>query len=269
MQSPGSITNSVPDLNRVARNIRDAERNAQEQASATSLQQSQIGAGGLLINGGGSLTISGGGSLNVAGGALNSAGAIAAGTTITAGTTVTAGGKLTGFGVDAGTGAIAGASVAVTGAASSATVATTGNATVGGDIQLTGDLYTIHGLNTPVTSGYFAAYINSDGRLGRSASARKYKQDITTFDPDVQAVFGMQLVSYRMKAAVTDMGDAAPHEYGLIAEELETLGLGWLVLYSDGAVEGIAYEKIALALIPAVQNHESRILALEAYVQSH
>jgi hypothetical protein len=67
MQNPGSITNSVPDPDRAIRLQRDVQRNAQEQASARSLQQSQIGAGGLLINDGGSLTIAGGGSVIVDG----------------------------------------------------------------------------------------------------------------------------------------------------------------------------------------------------------
>lgn len=246
MLSPGAITNSVPDPDEAIRLQRDVQRIAQENASARSLQQSQIGAGGLLINGGGSLTIEGTGSLNVGSGALNSAGSITAATNITAGGTVQGG-----------------------------TVNSTGNMNVGGalgvagNINLTGDLYTPHGLATPVTSGYFAAYINGDGRLGRSVSARRYKQDIKAWSPNLQAVFALQLVTYRLKSAVTELGDAAPVEYGLIADELVALGLGWLVIFTDGEVEGIAYEKIALALLPVVQDHERRLDALEAWIQSH
>jgi hypothetical protein len=142
--------------------------------------------------------------------------------------------------------------------------AVTGNISATGDINLTGDLYTPHGLATPVTSGYFAAYINFDGRLGRTVSARRYKQDITAWAPDAQAVFALRLVTYRLKSNVTGMGDKAPVEVGMIAEELVALGLGWLVLYINGEVEGIAYEKIALLLLPVVQDHEKRLLALEA-----
>ena len=70
-------------------------------------------------------------------------------------------------------------------------------------------------------------------------------------------------MTYRQIAAVDEFGDDAPVEFGLIAEELVDLGLGWLVLTIDGRPEGIAYEKIALALIPIVQDHESRLAALE------
>lgn len=150
------------------------------------------------------------------------------------------------------------------GGISTTTVAASGTATIGGDINLTGDLYSVHGLNTPVTSGYFAAYFNSDGRLGRTTSAKRYKQEIAACTPDIQAVFALQLVTYRLKAAVAEMGNDAPIEHGLIAEELVALGLEWLVTYIDGVVEGVAYEKLALALLPAIQNHEKRLLALEA-----
>lgn len=141
MLSPGSITNSVPDPDEPLRLQRDVQRNAQEQASARSLQQSQIGAGGLLINNGGSLTIAGTGALNVGSGALNSAGSISAGTTITAagaitGASVTATGAVTGATVVAttsvtapsvtATGAVSGASVGASGAVTGASVTATG-----------------------------------------------------------------------------------------------------------------------------------------------
>ena len=167
------------------------------------------------------------------------------------------------------TGGVTGA-VAATGAVSGTTLTSSGatsvgtGLSVGGDINLTGDLYSVHGLNTPVVSGYFAAYFNVDGRVGRTTSARRYKQEITAWTPDLQAVFALQLVTYRLKTAVAEFGADAPLEHGMIAEELVALGLSWLVTYINGEVEGIAYEKLALALLPAIQNHEKRLLALEA-----
>jgi hypothetical protein len=253
----------------IVRRIKDLERRVSENASARSLAASQIGSGGLLINSGGSLTIAGGGSLNVGSGALNSAGSISAGTTISAGGAITGASLGVGGGAIAG-GAITGASVAVTGAASSATVSATGDVTAA-NVQLgnNGTVYSLYALNNAVTSAYFALYVNGDGRFGRSVSARRYKQDIASWSENMQAVFALRLVTYRLRTAVAEYGNAAPIEVGLIAEELEAVGLGWLVLYIDGQVEGIAYEKLALALLPVVQDHEARLLKVEAWIQAH
>jgi hypothetical protein len=127
-----------------------------------------------------------------------------------------------------------------------------------------GTVWSDYALNNPVTTGYFALYVNADGRFGRTPSALKYKQDIANFTPAEQAVFAIQLRQFRLRQAVEEMGDAAPIEHGLIAEELAAVGLEWLVLYGpEGEPEGIAYEKVALALIPAIQDHETRLTALE------
>ena len=150
-------------------------------------------------------------------------------------------------------------------------LSTTGRVTSGGDVTAhsvrlgnNGTVYSDYALNNPVTTGYFALYVNADGRFGRTPSALKYKQDIANFSPSEQAVFAIQLREFRLKQAVDEMGDQAPIEHGLIAEELAAIGLEWLVLYGpDGEPEGIAYEKVALALIPALQDHERRIAALE------
>ena len=248
MLSPGSITNSVPDPDVAIRLQRDTQRAAQEQASATSLQQSQIGAGGLLINGGGSLTISGGGSLNVGSGALNSAGSITAGTTIAAG------------------GALSGASVAVTGLASSATSSTTGNAAVGGTSTL-GPINSTYSRGHTVLSSYAVAYWDGNGDAGINISTVVSKQDITPADlaPEVQAILALALVNFRYIAAVEEHGDSAPVEIGAIAEYVEAMGLGqWVFRDAEGAVQGISYERLTIPLIAVVQSLDKRLKALEA-----
>lgn len=53
--------------------------------------------------------------------------------------------------------------------------------------------------------------------------------------------------------------------FGLIAEEVEALGLTPLVAYNDaGTVEAVHYDKIALYLIPVLREQQARIAALEA-----
>jgi hypothetical protein len=163
------------------------------------------------------------------------------------------------------------ANLAAAGVTWAGPVNTSGAITTTGDVTAAnvhlgnnGTVWSDYALNNPVTTGYFALYVNADGRFGRTPSALKYKQDIANFTPAEQAVFAIQLRQFRLRQAVEEMGDAAPIEHGLIAEELAAIGLEWLVLYGpQGEPEGIAYEKVALALIPAIQDHETRLKALE------
>jgi hypothetical protein len=233
------------------RKRQDLQRQQKEQAAARRLESSSIGAGGLRVKDGGSIIVEAGGDITLEDGDFV-AGTVTAGT-VTGATTVSAGTSVT------------------------APAAVISGDVTAHNLQLgaNGTVWSTYALNNPVTTGYFALYVNSDGRVGRTPSARKYKQDIANFSPSEQAVFAIQLRQFRIKAAVAELGDNAPIEHGLIAEELVELGLDWLVLFGPGGEpEGIAYEKVALALIPAVQehermaqDHERRIAALEA--QAH
>lgn len=58
-------------------------------------------------------------------------------------------------------------------------------------------------------------------------------------------------------------------QHGLIAEDLDALGLDWLVDYGeDGQPEGVRYDRIALALLPVIQRQEQRIAAIEAHLDA-
>lgn len=139
-------------------------------------------------------------------------------------------------------------------------VVSLGSISAAGSISADGPIYTPHGRANP-TAGWIAAGIGPDGRVAVSASSRRFKKDIKAWSPDKQAILAMQLVTFHYKVAITD--DAAP-DYGLIAEDLHDLGLTWLVFYDDaGQPQGVHYDKIALALLPVVQDHEARITALE------
>lgn len=139
---------------------------------------------------------------------------------------------------------------------------------VGPNLTLAGQLYLP--ASSIATSGWTNAYINGpDGRVSRGASSRRYKKDIAAWSADKQAVLAMQVVSFHYRAALFAADDPLrtdpPLEVGLIAEDLHDLGLTWLVAYDDqGRPDNIRYERIALALLPVIQDHEARLDALEA-----
>lgn len=116
--------------------------------------------------------------------------------------------------------------------------------------------------NNLLTSAYRVQYVWSGGDMGYVPSSRRFKEDITDA-PDVKAaMLAMRVVTFRYKVAVEELGDDAAVEWGVIAEELHGLGLHWAVDYDDeGLPFGVKYERLALACIPVIQDHELRLQA--------
>lgn len=149
----------------------------------------------------------------------------------------------------------------------------TGDVNATGDVHVDGDIYTPHGRVTPVTTNYIGAWINSDGRIGASASSVIYKQDFqpANVDPLIDALLSVSLVRFRYIDAVKALGDDAGWELGAIAEYFATIGLDeYVFTTADGAPMGINYERLTIPLIAVVQRlHEqskerdARMTALE------
>jgi len=262
MANPGD--QFPPGQDWIPRRFRELQRQIDENASARSLAASQIGAGGLLINGGGSLTIAGTGSLNVGSGALNSAGSISAGTTITAGGAISAGTTITATGTISGGGFST--SGAIVGNTVSANGISTGSFSASGTSTL-GPMNCAWARGHTVLSGYANAYWDGNGDAGVNVSSVIYKQDIAPADlsDEVQAILRMALVRFRYITAVEEYGEDAPVELGSLAEYVESIGLGEYVFYDlEGNVQGIAYERLTIPLIAVVQSLDARLKVLEA-----
>jgi hypothetical protein len=240
MPNPGSIAAQVPYGNdAIIRRIQDGERAAREQSASRGLGASEIGNGGeLLVQG--SLRVTG--SITVPG-TLSSAGSLSAGLDVVAARDV----------------------VAIR------------DVNAGGNVNATGNVNGSHGVfpggvnSTDVYNhlltyggGYRAQYIHIDGTMGYVPSSRQFKQDEKPAVLDPKTVRRLQLVTFRYIAAVTELGDGAAIEYGLIAEEVDALGLTWLVDYDEaGKPFGLKIERVALALIPVIQDDDSRLTAIE------
>jgi hypothetical protein len=101
-----------------------------------------------------------------------------------------------------------------------------------------------------------------NGSIGYVPSSLRFKQDVAAMTIDEQAVLALQLVSFRYTAAIENLGDDAPTEVGLIAEQVHDLGMTWLVDYDDeGKPFGIKYERLAFALLPVIQSFDQRLRA--------
>lgn len=122
--------------------------------------------------------------------------------------------------------------------------------------------------NRTLSGSYRVMYIGADGKAGWVPSSRRYKKNIKPSAVDPDAVLAMQLVTFLYKVEI-DTDRIGELQHGLIAEDLDALGLDWLVDYGeDGQPEGVRYDRIALALLPVIQRQEQRIAAIEAHLDA-
>lgn len=202
-----------------------------------------IGAGGLTVAG--ATTLTGG-----VAGPVAATGAIS-GTTITGTSLAVGSGTITG-------GAVNGATVTTTGAAGIGA-----GLTVGASVNVTGDVFIPN--RTAVVSGYFGLWVNSDGRIGISSSAERYKQDITAHTYTLAEIETLAVVTYRLKTAVALLGDGARVEVGVIAEQLIAAGFSEFVQFNaDGTTETVSYDRLALVGLAGVQLLSARVKSIEA-----
>ncbi|WP_249261786.1 phage tail protein [Lactiplantibacillus plantarum] len=145
---------------------------------------------------------------------------------------------------------------------------------------LKGSNISMHGnyiyLKSPHSTSHGAnAYLAPDGSLVPSNSAAKYKTDIVrTFETGMgDKLLEVPVAHWKDKEEVLSktLNPSAknPETYfGMIADDLDDAGLNELVEYDDkGAVRGIQYDRVALALIPLIRNYRDRITELETKVK--
>ncbi|MGA3438867.1 hypothetical protein ACA574_11620 [Lactiplantibacillus plantarum] len=129
--------------------------------------------------------------------------------------------------------------------------------------------------STHSTSHGANAYLAPDGALVPSNSAAKYKTDIVrSFETGIgDKLLEIPVAHWKDKEEVLsktlDPSAKNPETYfGMIADDLDNAGLNELVEYDDkGAVRGIQYDRVALALIPLIRNYRDRITELETKVK--
>lgn len=124
--------------------------------------------------------------------------------------------------------------------------------------------------NTATDGTFYSVWVEGSGSFCRNTSARKFKENIRDFPIDPSDVLKMRPVIYDRKGkADEETGDwmeGRKDEVGLIADEVDDLGLKWLVQYMDGEVDGLRYDLLGVALLSVVQAQEERIKRLEALV---
>ena len=129
------------------------------------------------------------------------------------------------------------------------------DSTLLGQIALTSDLNSAgvyEGNLSPniynrATSGQWRSLaVQSNGVLAQTASARRFKENIAPLDVTDEQLAALQFVTFDWIADGT--GDV-----GVIADDVEKV-LPWAVFHDDdGDILGVHYDRLSLALLPALQ----------------
>ncbi len=106
--------------------------------------------------------------------------------------------------------------------------------------------------------GDTAVYWNTgNGKIGKSSSSRKYKEDIKDLIADFPKILEAKPKSFKYKSTGTS-------DIGYIAEDFDALGLKELVIYKDGDPESLKYDKIALYLLEVIKELKTKNEQMEA-----
>jgi hypothetical protein len=132
-------------------------------------------------------------------------------------------------------------------------------------ISSTGNAYFNDGLTSPATYNQTntgrAVYVASNGVMGVGSSSKRYKKNITEATLDADKIRQLKVKNFQYKAAFST--DETVHT-GVIAEDLVELGLNEFVFFNEaGEADGVAYEKLALAVLALAQTQADKLDALE------
>jgi hypothetical protein len=152
---------------------------------------------------------------------------------------------------------------------SSVVLSQNGNVAVGGTLGVTstatfsGNVYAAATYSQTNTGR--AMFVASDGLYGIGSSSARFKENVVDAGLDVDAIRQIAVRHFNYKS---DFSNDQSLQVGVIAEELVELGLDEFVFFNDdGTADGVAYEKLALAVLSLVKVQADAFDALEARVK--
>lgn len=152
------------------------------------------------------------------------------------------------------------------GTAGSEHLTVAGNSVLNGTLSTSGNIYDLGGATTTSTANVFMNSIS--GLIARVTSSERYKVVIEPQSISNDLIMALVPKSYVDKAESIEKGttDGLPRLLGLIAEDLAQIPVlkDLLVVYNTkGQPDAVNYDRIAIALIPAIQDLLNRVNQLE------
>ncbi len=111
---------------------------------------------------------------------------------------------------------------------------------------------------TTVNANAIAVLIDSAGQLGTVSSSIRYKENVQDMGDDSSPIMDLRPVTFNY------ISHPEIKAFGLIAEEVLPIMPELVAYNSDGEVESVKYQDIAVMLLNEVQKLTKRIEALEA-----
>ena len=145
--------------------------------------------------------------------------------------------------------------------------------TAGTTATITGNTYAnsyLYNGGHPTTTSSANTFINSiTGLIARVSSSERYKVAIEPQAIPAESILALAPKSFVDKAEAEEKGttDGLPRYLGLIAEDLAQIPVlkDLLVVYNDqGQPDAVNYDRIAIALIPIIQDMAKEIAELKA-----
>jgi hypothetical protein len=140
-----------------------------------------------------------------------------------------------------------------------------GNSVIGDNVNNRCYIGSIFGVTSPSGIGVF---INSSGQLGTTTSSRRFKEGIKPVDKASEALFSLMPVTFHYKE---ELDPAAVEQFGLIAEDVETVNPALVVRDKEGRPYSVRYDQVNAMLLNeflkehrTVQKQQQEIDSLKA-----
>ena len=102
--------------------------------------------------------------------------------------------------------------------------------------------------------------VNSNGTLVAPSSSIRFKENINNLNIDYKKVLAIQPVTFQYKDdSEVSNGVERVIEYGVIAEQVEEVGVSELVNYKDGLPFAVPYSKMPIFLLEVCRKQEEII----------
>jgi len=102
--------------------------------------------------------------------------------------------------------------------------------------------------------------VNAAGKLGTNPSSQRFKEQIKSMAQTSQALFALKPVTFRYK---NEFDPTATPQFGLVAEEVETVNPDLIVRDKEGNPYSVRYDTVNAMLLNEFLKEHKKVLALE------
>ena len=106
--------------------------------------------------------------------------------------------------------------------------------------------------------------VSPNGRLGITASSKRFKDEIKPMDNASEAILALRPVTFRYKHDLDPEGNP---QFGLVAEEVEKVNPDLVARDAEGKVFSVRYEAVNAMLLNELLKEHRRVEALETEVE--